>query len=516
MTSATTRVPVTTPSTRAAAPHTGATDLANPPDARPLPSLGKRTAVVELTGEINDYAALMLKRRYAAARKAGAESIILKINTPGGAVISALEITRFIKSQSDGGLHTVALVHEMAYSAGSMIALACDGIVMEPGAYIGDCAPIVPGQNLEPTERAKAEAPLLAEFYDSAQRNGYDDKLVQAMVSMPRVIYAVERDGRQKFADQASYDRLKADGWDDTPGVPVPLDGPSSLLTMSTATTVKIGLAKAVVRDASELAGDHGALIVATYEHSAGETFLAFLNGSTVRFLVFVTVAVSGYIALTHPGTGAAEAVCLTALGVLLGVPLLTGWASWLEVSMIVIGIGLLAAELFVIPGFGIAGISGLLLIFSGLLMTFVPPDLPGVPGLLPSAPAAQAALKRGLVVIFGGLVMSLGLWFWLARYLERLPFFSRMVLQTTVGQTPEPGADEGKRLLEAAWPAIGTLGQALTDLRPSGRATFLDEIVDDQRVTDVVAERGYVRAGTPVVVRDRDGLRIVVREVET
>ena len=108
------------------------------------------------------------------ARRRGHHSS--RIDTYGGIVTSGLDISRFIKQQTD--VHTIAFVHNKAISAGAMIAMACDEIVMEPSAVIGDCAPIMlrTDGSLDPmpdTERAKMESPVLADFRDSAQRNGY-------------------------------------------------------------------------------------------------------------------------------------------------------------------------------------------------------------------------------------------------------------------------------------------------------------------------------------------------------
>ena len=91
---------------------------------------------------------------------------------------AALEMSRFLKREGQN-VHTIAYVDPMAYSAGSMISLACREIVMSPGAMMGDCAPIMMSssgdlQSLGATERAKAESPILADFYTSSIRNGYD------------------------------------------------------------------------------------------------------------------------------------------------------------------------------------------------------------------------------------------------------------------------------------------------------------------------------------------------------
>jgi membrane-bound serine protease (ClpP class) len=157
--------------------------------------------VIQLSGEINDYNRDALKKRFAEARAMGAKTIVLEIDTFGGMVTSGLEISGFIKQQTD--LHTIAFVRTKAISAGIMIALAADELVMAPGAMIGDSAPIsvdAQGQlrTLGVAERAKFESPVLADFYDSAIQNGYDPILTQAMVAVGRSVYYVQKSDTER------------------------------------------------------------------------------------------------------------------------------------------------------------------------------------------------------------------------------------------------------------------------------------------------------------------------------
>src|SRR4051794_33231723 len=190
-------------------------------------------AVIEFSGKVDDWERDMLFRRFDEARRAGAKTVILQIDTYGGLVTSGLDISRFIKRQQD--LHTIAFVHEKAISAGAMIALACNEIVMEPGSTIGDCAPIVYRTDgtldaLPPAERAKAESPILSDFRDSASRNGYDPLLAEAMVSVDRVVhYITDAAGEKRFVDDATFKKLTEEGWKPVAGVRDPLDSSAEL-----------------------------------------------------------------------------------------------------------------------------------------------------------------------------------------------------------------------------------------------------------------------------------------------
>jgi membrane-bound serine protease (ClpP class) len=471
-------------------------------------------AVVVIDGEINDFTQTMLEKRLDSARDAGARTVILSINTWGGAALAAIEISQLIKRQDD--LHVIAFVDRKAISAGAMIALACDEIVMQPGSMLGDCAPIIPGQQLEKTERAKSEGPILAEFADSAARNGHDALLVQAMVSVGRIVHFIQSpDGDRRFVDADGYDQLVKNGdWKPVEGVNNPVDDGESLLTVTADQALKLGLSKATVATPAALAEARGLSIVRIFEHSAGERLISFLSSSAVRGVLSVIFLLSLYASFSHPGHGAPEAICLSSLGLLVGMPLLTGYATWVEIVLVVIGIGLLALELFVIPGFGFVGITGIMMLLSGLVLTFVPTE-PNLPGWLPSLSGTWTALWRGIIVLTIAMVASMGLGMWLNKYLPSVPYFNRLVLTATVGG----GEDEGSYATlidQPVWPEIGALGRAITDLRPGGRAAFADPVTQSLQTTAVVSDSGFVAANTQVVVYEVHGNRVVVRPTET
>src|ERR1019366_2373955 len=187
-------------------------------------------AIIALHGDVDDYTRDSLERKFAEARQLGVHTIILDLDTPGGLVTAGLDIARFLRRQED--LHVIAYVSDKAYSAGAMIAVACNEIVMAPSAVVGDCAPIIfdTGGHLDPmpaAERAKAQSPVVNDFDASAQRNGYSRQLLEAMVITERVVHWVQSPtAERRFVDEAEYVKLKAAGWKPVDGVPDPVDGP--------------------------------------------------------------------------------------------------------------------------------------------------------------------------------------------------------------------------------------------------------------------------------------------------
>src|SRR5690606_33345982 len=175
-----------------------------PGTAAPILPAGNRVAINRIEGMIYSFTRDSLHPLVDRALAARATLIVIELDTNGGMVGPALEISRDIKTLP---VPTVAWIHNKAYSAGILIASAADRIVMSPASATGDCAPIVPGQELAPTERAKALSPILEEFRDNAGANGYDYALFHAMCVLGVEVYLVESvdTGARRLVNQADY-----------------------------------------------------------------------------------------------------------------------------------------------------------------------------------------------------------------------------------------------------------------------------------------------------------------------
>jgi membrane-bound serine protease (ClpP class) len=170
-------------------------------------------AVITIFGEINATTSRSVQRRIEQAAKAGANAIVFELDTPGGEVGAVLEICTAIKRSSVP--NTVAWVNPNAYSGGAIIALACREIVIARGATMGDALPVAVSfgmlNKLPENERQKILAPLLAEVVDSARLRGYDEKLVQGLVTLGIELWRIEstaNPGEQLFIDRAEFVRL--------------------------------------------------------------------------------------------------------------------------------------------------------------------------------------------------------------------------------------------------------------------------------------------------------------------
>ncbi len=474
---------------------------------------GRRdAAIVVINGPIDDYVSRQFQRHVEEALAHGARTIIIELDTPGGLVTASRDISSYIKNLRN--VHTIAYVANKAYSGGTMVALACDEIFMNHSAAIGDCAPIIFRTDgglemLPPAERAKQEGPIVRDVEESAAGK-YDPILARAMVSVQVVVHWVQSpDGsKRRFVDEPTFEKLMGENWTIVADLPDPIDASDTLLTAETSRAIKLGLAKGESPSAQALADKLGLKVVNRYGGGAGDEIVALLNNPFARFFLITVFMTALYAALHAPGHGAAEVIATVSLAALLGIPLLTGYAQWWEIAMVLIGLSLLAIEVFMVPTMGILAVIGIVLLLGGLVMTFVPKEPSGIPGLLPRLPSTWSAVQNGLVAVVAGMFCSSLLSMWLRRFLPSLPYFNRLILAADSGiSAATPGA------ALAAWPLVGREGKAVTELKPGGSAEFLDDESGEMRVTSVVSESGFIERGDGVVVREVAGSRVVVRK---
>lgn len=243
------------------------------------------------------------------------------------------------------------------------------------------------------------------------------------------------------------------------------------------------------IRNDQDVAAFLGAKHILRYDRSWSEGLVLFLTNIWVRGLLIVVFLVGLFVEMTHPGIIAPAAFALVALVALIAPPMLIGMANWWEVAAILAGLALLLLEIFVLPGFGVAGVAGLLLLFFGLVGTFVPMG----DGLFPDSPQAKNGLAYGALVTLLAVITS-GISMWqIGRHFGSLPIFNRLVLRTD--------DDESASLLLAMNPGtdalavVGETGLTLTPLRPAGRMQI------GERMLDASAAYGYIDPGTPVRV---------------
>src|SRR5688572_2604292 len=415
--------------------------------------------VAPIEGIIDLGLAPFVQRVLDEAAAAGAAAVVLEINTFGGRVDAAVQIRDALLNAK---VPTVAYVNRRAISAGALISLAAEHLVMAPGGTIGAAAPVMAGQPgggaAQPVSE-KTVSYVRKEFRATAESRKRPALIAEAMVDPDVAIRGVIEKGK--------------------------------LLTLTTDEALKHKVAEHradSLEAALERVGITGAELRRVSPNWA-ENVVRFLTHPVLSSLL-VTLGMLGIlIELRSPGFGVAGAVGVGALAAFFWGHWLVQLAGWGELLLALGGIVLLLVEFFVIPGFGFAGILGILALLGALIMSVV--------GSGATPEFLMLAAGRILLALLAALAAS----FVLLRFMPRTPFGRRLILQSDLGAGHEYGSAPESDL---RW--LGKRGRTTSPLRPAG-------IVDIEGVRlDVVSEGELVEPGTPVEVIRVDGNRIVVR----
>ncbi len=261
----------------------------------------------------------------------------------------------------------------------------------------------------------------------------------------------------------------------------------------------QFGFLDATITNDAELGAYFGAASIRRLSPSWSENFAGVMTRPLVRFVLIAVFLVALFIELTHPGVTLPGAVAVIALLGLIGPPVMIGMASWWEIAAIIGGLAFIGVEIFVLPGFTVFGLVGLVALFAGLVGTFVKQE----PGhLFPDSPQGGQDMLYGVATVLLSTVSAIIAMYFIGKHFGSLPIISRMVL----GDPTE--SDELMLAVDASGGApvtTGETGTTLTPLRPAGRAMF------GERMVDVVAEAGFIGSGEPVRVIEANAFRVVV-----
>ncbi|MFT5643812.1 MAG: membrane-bound serine protease (ClpP class) [Janthinobacterium sp.] len=416
--------------------------------------------VVPITGVIDLGLVPFVTRGLDEATQAGAAVVIFDIDTFGGRVDAAVQIRDALLSAK---VHTVAFVNKRAISAGALIALSAQTLVMSSGGTIGAAAPVqvgMPGAAAVPAQE-KTVSYVRKEFRATAEARKRPLLLSEAMVDADVVVPGIIEKGK--------------------------------LLTLTTdeALQYKVADLRADTLDAVLQQLDlAGAQVHSAKPHWA-EQLVRFLTHPVMGSLLISMGMLGIMVELRTPGFGIPGAIGVSSLALFFWGHWLVQLAGWEELLLAGIGLLFLAVEILVIPGFGVLGTLGIAALLGALALSMV--------GAGDTAAVIVGAMWRVVLALLAALLGSLVL----LRFLPRLPLARRMILQTDLGSGPTHGSAP-----EADQQWLGKQGRALSILRPAGIAS-----IEGARV-DVVSDGAMIDADAPIEVIRVDGNRIVVRQI--
>ena len=420
---------------------------------------------IDLKKNVGSTTWIYIQKGFEEARKANANIIIIEMNTYGGEVSFADSIrTKILNSD----IPVIVFIDNNAASAGALISIACDKIYMSQAATIGAASVVdQTGQKLpdkyqsymRATMRATAEAhgkDTVVTGNDTVVKWKRDPLIAEAMVDERTVVPNVADSGK--------------------------------ILTFTTQEALKYGYCDGTAENIREIikkeSGNQPYELV-KFKPTTWDNIKGFLMSPILQGILIMLIIGGIYFELQSPGIGFALGVAITA-AVLYFAPLyIDGLAANWEIILFVIGLILIAFEIFVIPGFGISGISGIALVVTGLILSLLnkvnfdfEPVHPGDTG-------------KAILTVIGGLTLGFGLILYLSSKIGSKGLFRKLALETTlenkegyVGVSLE--ADN----------LVGKTGVASTVLRPSGKVKV------DGKVYDAVSVNGeFIEKGIQVII---------------
>lgn len=431
---------------------------------------------INLQKDIGGATWVYTQKGFEKANRAESSAILIHMNTYGGEVLYADSIrTKILNSK----IPVYVFVDNNAASAGALIAIACDKIYMREGGTIG--AATVVNQSGEKMPD-KYQSYMRATMRATAEAHGKD-----TIISGNDTLYKWKRDP------------LIAEAMVDERTVIPNVNDSGKILTFTTLEAVKNGYCDGVAETVEEVIGNfmgYDKFELISYEPTFWDEIKGFFLSSLIQGILIMLIIGGIYFELQTPGVGFPLIVAILA-AVLYFVPLyIDGLAANWEILLFIVGIGLIALELFVIPGFGIAGISGIVLVITGLTLSL----LGNVNFNFEFVDAN--AIGIALITVTAGLFLGFVVVIYISTRIGSKGLLRKVALNATLdNESGYVAVSLDERNL------IGKTGRAKTVLRPSGKVEV------EGRVYDAVSEHGFIEKGTVVhVVRYETG-QIYVEE---
>lgn len=418
--------------------------------------------VLPIKEEIGPASTRHIKEGFEQAQVLNADYIILHLNTFGGTVDAADEMRTMLLNSK---IPVHAFIDNNAASAGALIAIACDSIYMAPGASIGAATVVKPDGTLAPE---KYQSYMRSMLRSTAEAKGRNPQIAEAMNDSRIYIPGVNDSGK--------------------------------VLTFTVSEAIKNNYCEGEAKNIEEVL-KHLKIEkykIEEYKITALGKIIDFLINPVVSGILIMIILGGIYYELQTPGVGFPLAAAAIAALLYFAPHYLEGLAENWEILLFIVGVILLGVEIFVMPGFGIAGTMGILFMVTGLALSLVKSVPSDFVVNLPEADAFVKALFTVIILV----ILSIGISFFLFGKISRSSIFSHVSVQTRVGKEEGfVGVDMKEKEL------IGKKGVAFTILRPSGKVEI------EGNIYDATADSGYIEKGESVEVVRFETAQLFVRK---
>ncbi|MDR0230918.1 MAG: nodulation protein NfeD [Dysgonamonadaceae bacterium] len=429
---------------------------------------------ITIDKEINPTSRIYLLNGLKEAKKLNADQVLLRLNTYGGSVVDADSMRSAILYNP---IPVSVFIDNNAASAGALISIACENIYMRRGANIGAATVVnTTGEQMPDKYQSYMRSTIRA----TAEAHGKD-----TIFSKKDTILVWKRDPRiaEAMVDGSIY-------------IPNVVDS-GKVLTLTAQEALKLGFCDGIAESVHEVITKfmgYPEYKLVEYKPSGYDNLKGFLMNPAFQAILIMLIIAGIYFELQSPGVGIPSIVAVTA-AILYFAPLyMDGLVQNWEIIVFIIGIILIGVEIFIIPGFGVTGIAGIVLIVTGLSFALLDND-----GL--SFKEVQAPdLSRSVLTVLSGIVLGFVLMIYLSSKIGSKGIFRKIALTTDLENSISIDT-EVKTL-------VGAEGEAVTVLRPSGKIMVNNEIYD------AVSEIGFIEKGTKIKVNKVESAQFYVEPV--
>lgn len=468
---------------------------------------------------INEVTWLYVKSALEYYRETQPIFVILEINTPGGEVFAAQQISDALKNLDYiDSIPVIAIIDNWAISAGAMLAYSCRFIAVVDSAIMGAAEPVYQkGMEIESapekvTSALRADMATRAAFFDRSAL------IAKAMVDKDLIV--VWRHGEGEPLQLESEDQIITTG----PNPDIVITRKGKLLTLDAKEMMKFDVAEIYLGrpKAPPLTPEERAVgfwptsksflwqdsffaqipnaTIDAYQMGWRLELFSFLTNPVVQSLLVLGLMLGFYLEIMTPGFGWAGSIALACVALIVLSSFSGTAVQWLEVVVLGVGILLLAIEVFAIPGFGFVGVLGLLFIAGGII-SLVLPEIGTLDSLINEGALTAAGhyFIEKLAWLAGTFIIGFIFIIVFSRFvIPKFAIFNRLV-----SQGEQTGFVAGAEVEEL--PPIGSLGAALSPLCPAGKALF------SSKVYDVTSRGVFIKKGVEVVVVAIDNGRLIV-----
>jgi membrane-bound serine protease (ClpP class) len=467
---------------------------------------------------IDDALFLKIRTELETAAVGGRTAVVLEIDSPGGLVDAARNISNLIRSyreHEDIRIFAYVPSGSEAISAAAWLALACKGLLIAPDAAIGDIQPIEMGlgafRDVDEKVVTKTAEDVWIAARDNGLRGAYPQLFVRAMVDKDLDIVALRNpmlDNREEFMRGSEFRSLPRSQSRDLVMEEITL--PGKTLTTNGADLLRFGFQVRMAGDRDSLLDTLGTP-TATLEIRSLATRPAF-GGVELNwgFLLLVAGIVFLVLEFQAPGLGVFGILGLLSLAGFFLLQADFESSAVMPIALLLVGVLLLLFELVLMPGLIFPGLVGIALVLYALWFGIAQPEIDGsIP--LPNFAREEdrSALRLWALSVIAAVVGGFGLSLTAGKFLHHIPWLGKMVImppEKFPGRSEAPAAAASGSAVATGGLALGARGTAETDLRPAGRARIAG------RRIDVVSRGGFIESGSAIAVCEIAGNRVVVR----